>query len=181
MEKRVCVGKIVAVHGIRGEVKVQSQMKNPTDLSKFKEVENADASQRFQIKVLGMSSSNVRVKIKGVDDRNTAEGLIGTEFYVARADLPALAADEFYQTDIIGLKVLLQAGRREIGKVVGFANFGAGDIIEIKLADRKKTEMLPFNQAYVPEIDLEAGYIVVSSATMVFAPDDDENDVTDEE
>ena len=84
MKQRLCIGKIVAAHGIRGEVKVLSQTAEPMDLAQFATVENKDGTRQFQLKVLGMSSSNVRVKIKGVDDRNTAESLIGTEFYVAR-------------------------------------------------------------------------------------------------
>ena len=35
MNDRICIGKIVAAHGIRGEVKVQSQTKIPTDVEYF--------------------------------------------------------------------------------------------------------------------------------------------------
>lgn len=175
MNERICIGKIVAAHGIRGEVKVQSQTKTPTDLDKFGDVENKDASRKFSIKVLGMISSNVRVKIKGVDTRNEAEALIGTELYVARSVLPELAEDEFYKGDIVGLKVCLRTPDNEIGTVVGFENFGAGEIIEIKLTGQKETELLPFTEQYVPTIDIEHGYIIVSSATMIFAEDDDED------
>ena len=54
--------------------------------------------------------------------------------------------------------------------------FGAGEIIEIKLPHRKETEMLPFTKQYVPTINLEEGYIIVSSATMIFADDDSEEE-----
>lgn len=175
MNERICIGKIVAAHGIRGEVKVLSQTKTPTDLDKFGDVENKDASRKFSIKVLGMISSNVRVKIESVDTRNEAEALIGTELYVARSALPELAEDEFYKGDIVGLKVCLRTPDNEIGTVVGFENFGAGEIIEIKLKGQKETELLPFTRQYVPVINLESGYIIVSSATMIFAEDDDED------
>jgi 16S rRNA processing protein RimM len=175
MNERICIGKIVAAHGIKGEVKVLSQTKIPTDLDKFGLSENKDASRSFELKVLGMISSNVRVKIKGVDTRNDAEALIGTELYVARNALPELAEDEFYKGDIVGLKVCLKTPDNEIGNVVGFENFGAGEIIEIKLKGQKETELLPFTKQYVPTINLESGYIIVSSATMIFAEDDDED------
>ena len=175
MKQRLCIGKIVAAHGIKGEVKVLSQTAVPTDLDQFGVVENKDGTQHFQLKVLGMSSSNVRVKIKGVDDRNTAESLIGTEFYVARDQMPKLGEDEFYKGDIVGLKVCLKTPENIIGTVAGFANFGAGEIIELKLKGKRETEMLPFTKAYVPTINIEDGYIIVSSATMIFAADDEEN------
>ena len=173
MEKRVCIGKIVAAHGIRGEVKVNSYTKNPSDLDKYGAVENKDASRTFNIKVLGMTSTNVRVKINGIDDRNSAEALIGTEFFINRDKLPQLGEEEYYHTDIVGLDVCLQSTDNKIGKVIGFSNFGAGDIIEIKINGQKETEMLPFTKDYVPLIDVEHGYVVVTSATMIFAEDGD--------
>ena len=171
MEKKVCIGKIVSVHGIRGEVKVRSYTSNPTDLDKYGDVENQTGNRIFKIKVVGFSKDNLRVKIDGVSDRNTAETLVGTEFYVNRNVFPELGEEEFYQTDLIGLKVYLKSLDEEIGVVVGLSNFGAGEILEIKLNTQKDTEMLPFTKQYVPTINLEEGYIIVSSATMIFAED----------
>ncbi len=173
MEKRVCIGKIVAAHGIKGEVKVRSNNLNPLDLDRYGTVENADGSKKFSIKVVGLVSTNARVKIAGVTTRNDAEALIGTELYVPRSALPELDEEEFYLSDLIGLDVCLKTPDKKIGKVAAFQNFGAGDIIEIKLNGQKETEMLPFTKAYVPTINVEDGYIIVSSATMIFATDDE--------
>ncbi len=176
MEKRVCIGKIVAAHGIKGEVKVRSVNQNPLDLDKYGAVENADASRKFSLQVVGLVSTNARVKIAGVTTRNEAEALVGTELYVPRSALPELEEEEFYLTDLIGLDVCLKTPDKKIGKVKAFQNYGAGDIIEIKLNGQKETEMLPFTKAYVPTINVDEGYIIVSSATMIFASDDeDEN------
>src|SRR5574344_467789 len=106
-EKRVCIGKIVAAHGIRGEVKVKSFTKVATDVDKYGEVENKDGTQKFKIKVVGTSNEVLRVRISGVSDRNMAEALIGTEFYVERSKFPELGEEEYYQTDLVGLKVYL--------------------------------------------------------------------------
>ncbi|MBP1532252.1 MAG: 16S rRNA processing protein RimM [Alphaproteobacteria bacterium] len=174
MEKRICIGKIVAAHGIRGEVKVASYTKNPFDLDKFGVVENQDASKTFSLKVTGKTSANIRVKIKGVDDRNTAEELIGTEFYINRDKLPELGEEEYYHADIIGLDVCLTSPANIVGKVVGFYNFGAGDIIELKFNNQKETEMLPFTKEYVPVINIAEGYVVISSAQMHFAEEQED-------
>ena len=171
-KKRVCIGKIVAAHGIRGEVKVQCFHTNPLKIDCYGLLENRDASRTFSIKVTGRSSANVRVKIKGVDTRNDAEALIGTELYADRESLPQLGDEEYYLSDIIGLDVRLQSSGEVIGVVSGFSNFGAGDIIEIRLSGRKDSEMLPFTKAYVPTIDIAKGYITVTSATMIFADEE---------
>lgn len=173
-EKRVCIGKIVAAHGIRGEVKVKSFTKIASNLDKYGDVENKDGSRIFKIKVVGPSKEVLRVKIDGVKDRTTAETLIGTEFYVKRSVFPELGEEEYYQTDLIGLKVCLQTAENEIGVVAGFSNFGAGEILEIKINGQKETECLPFTKQYVPQINLNDGYIIVSSATMIFAEDEGE-------
>lgn len=178
MEKKICIGKIVAAHGIKGEVKVQPHNSNPADWNKLGELENKDASKTFLIKVVGKSlaNANVRIKIKGVDTRNEAEALIGTEFYVSRDKLPELGEEEYYLQDLIGLKVCLKNPENVIGKVLRFYNFGAGDIIELKIDGQKETEMLPFTKQYVPEINIAQGYVTVSSATMIFAADDEDED-----
>lgn len=174
MDKRICLGKIVAAHGIKGEVKVLPQTSRPLQMDKFGTLENADGSQNFIIKVVGKSGATVRIKIKGTDTRNAAEALVGTELYAQRENMPQLDNEEYYQTDIIGLQVCLQTPEQKIGTVVGFQNYGAGDIIEIKIDGHKETELLPFTKAYVPIINLADGYIIVTSATMVFAADEEE-------
>ena len=87
-EERVCLGAVVGVHGIRGEVKVKSFTEIDRDLGKYGDLENEDASRRFTVKVVGHSKDLLRVKIRGVDDRNTAETLIGTGLYISRTLLP---------------------------------------------------------------------------------------------
>ncbi len=172
-EKNVCLGKIVGVHGIRGEFKVKSFTAVDKDIASYGELEDRNRERRFSLKVTGHSKELLRVKIKGIDDRTTAESLIGTELYAPRGVLPELKSEEvYYEADLLGLKVLDEQ-KNEVAKVVGFYNFGAGDILEIKLKTGR-AEMLPFNKGYVPEINLEEGYIIVASTGMVFFEDDED-------
>ena len=172
-DKRICIGAIVGVHGIKGEVKVKSFTEPDTNVDKYGAVENKNGSRTFELKVVGRSKELLRVKIKGIDDRTAAEALIGNGFYINRDVLPELDdEDEFYEADLIGLEV--RQDNQVIGTVAGLNNFGAGEIIEIKLKATGKLEMLPFTKAYVPEIKVSDGYITVTSASLAFAPD--END-----
>ena len=126
---RICLGAIVGVHGIRGELKVKSWTASDQDIGNYGLLENEDGTRSFELKVVGRSKELLRCKIKGVEDRNAAEALIGTALYVERAALPALEEEEYYQADLIGLKVVDQSSGCVAGKVVGFYNFGAGDIL----------------------------------------------------
>ena len=115
------------------------------------------------------------MKIKGIDDRNTAEGLIGSRLYAEREVLPPLEnEDEFYQADLIGLEVRQNGSAQSAGRVAGIYNFGAGEILEIKVAATGKLEMIPFNRVYVPEVNIKDGYIIVSSVSMLFDEEDGE-------
>ena len=172
--KRVCLGKIVGVHGIRGEFKVKSFTAVDTDIANYGPLEDKLSKQSFEIKVTGHSKDLLRIKIKGIDDRTLAETMIGTELYAPRGILPDLKDEEtYYETDLVGLSVLDESNK-EVAKVIGFYNFGAGDILEIKLSTGR-SEMLPFNKTYVPEINLEEGYIIVTSTAMVFLEDEEDS------
>lgn len=131
--KRILVGKIVAPQGIRGEVRVQSFAENPRDFQKFS-VQSAKFNDGDFAFVRVVPNSNVVIaKIRGVDNRNVAETMRGTELFIARDALPQLENGEYYQADLIGFDVV--RNEQKIGAVVCFQNYGAGDIIELDNGD----------------------------------------------
>ncbi len=174
--ENICLGVIVGAHGIKGEVKVRSWTAADRDIGAYGTLCNKDGQRLFELKVVGRGKDFLRCKIKGVDDRNEAEMLVGTELYVKRAALPDLADEEYYQADLIGLSVCLESSGEEIGEVAGVYNFGAGDILEIRLKDTNRLEMIPFNRQYVPQILFAQGRLTVSAEIVNFAPDDKETD-----
>ncbi len=174
-EKKVCLGKIVGVHGIRGEVKLKSYTASDKDIAGYGELEDKTGARRFSLRIAGRSKDLLRAKIKGIEDRTAAEALIGTELYAPRDVLPDLPENEvYYEADLLGLKVL-DTQKAEVAEVIGFYNFGAGDILEIRLKNGR-SEMLPFNKGYVPEINLADGYIIVASTAMVFLEDEKDSE-----
>lgn len=155
---RVCLGVIVGAHGIRGEVKVRSFTEDAADIGAYGVLTDKSGQKSFAVKIVGHSKDDLRVKIEGCNDRNQAEALRGTELFVEREVLPETEDEEFYHTDLIGLEAKTESGKI-LGKVVAFYNFGAGDIVEIKVGE--KLEMLPFNKDFVPEVCINNGYIIV--------------------
>ena len=131
--KRILVGKIVAPQGIRGEVRVQSFAQNTTDFRKLHILSDRFNDGDFQFVRIVPNSNVIIAKIKGVDDRNTAETLRGTELFIMRDTLPDLKSDEYYQADLIGFDVIRDG--KKIGIVDCFQNYGAGDIIELDNGD----------------------------------------------
>jgi 16S rRNA processing protein RimM len=85
--------------------------------------------------------------------------LRGTKLYVARVGLPPAKKNEYYEADLIGLETRGADGKN-VGKVLALHDYGAGAFLEIKPANGASF-MLPFNDAFVPNVDLERGLLSV--------------------
>lgn len=158
MSKLVCVGQIINVHGIKGAIKIKSFLVNPMDIDSFGALTDKDGKKIFQVKALSEKQGIVLATIKGVTDRTTAESLKGISLYVAREKLPQEDSDEFYCIDLIGLKVF--KGDEEFGIVDSVDNFGAGDIINVKL-NNGKVFPFDFSDATFPLVDVKNGFMKI--------------------
>jgi 16S rRNA processing protein RimM len=161
-EQRICVARLGAAHGVRGDIKLWSFTADPAAVADYGPFETADG-RVIEIEALRPARDFFVARVKGIADRDAAERLRNVELFVPRARLPATDdADEFYHADLIGLAAVDAAGA-PLGTVVALHNFGAGDIIEVRRADANDTVMLPFTQAAVPQIDVAGGRIVVAT------------------
>ena len=159
MGGRVCVGKIIGAHGVRGLVKLKSFTENPRDLTAYGALMD-DSSMEVKIDILSGGEKELIARIDGVEDRSRAETYKGKSLYIDRAALPEATEHEYYHADLVGLTALSHDGRH-IGTVTALHNFGAGDILEIE-NDAKDTTLLPFTRAFVPHIDLEHRQITLA-------------------
>ncbi len=157
---RVLLGKIVGAQGLKGEVVVHAYTEAPEDVAAYGPLSSADGARSYELKVVRVAEKGVIARISGVGDRTAAERLKGTELWIDRGRLPEPEADEFYHADLIGLAAVDPDGA-EIGRVVGVQNYGAGDLIEVRLAGGKRTELVAFTPAFVPEVNLEKRQVVV--------------------
>jgi 16S rRNA processing protein RimM len=161
---KVCVARIGAAHGVRGEVKLWSFTEDPAAVADYGPLETQDGSQRFEIEALRPAKDHFVARIVGIADRDAAEKLRNVDLYIPRARLPKIdEADTFYHADLIGLKAVTQNGD-DVGTVSAIHNFGASDVIEIK-PPAGESLLMPFTDATVPEIDLGARRIVVVPPT----------------
>jgi len=158
---RICVARIGAAHGVRGEVKLWSFTEDPAAVAQYGPLETQDGTRCFEIEALRAAKDHFVARIAGVNDRDAAEKLRNIELYIPRARLPKIEeTDTFYHADLVGLDAVTPAGAR-VGIVHALHNFGAGDIIEIAPAGGGDPLMLPFNETTVPKIDVAARQIVV--------------------
>jgi 16S rRNA processing protein RimM len=159
-KERILLGRIAGAHGIRGEVLVHSYTDAPEKIGAYGALSDPAGARQFKVKVVRVTPRGVIARIAGVADRNAAEPLKGIELYVERARLPSAGEGEYYHADLIGLQAVDTQGH-SIGRVAAVQNFGAGDLLEIRLAGSSKTELIPFDDAHVPEVDLVARRAIV--------------------
>ncbi|NDV87511.1 ribosome maturation factor RimM [Aurantimonas aggregata] len=169
----VLLAVVGGAHGIKGECRVRSLTEDPTALGAYGPLFDASGN-RYTVESARPQKNVVVVRFAEVQDRNHAERINGRELFVDRSVLPEPEDDdEFYLGDLVGLAVQTIAGE-PVGKVVAFHDFGAGDIVEIQ-PPGGPTVMIPFSAAAVPELDVEAGVMIVDpvAAGLVETEDDD--------
>lgn len=160
---KVCVGVITGTRGLKGELRIKSFTDAPADVGAYGPVTDETGSKVLKLRVTGEAKGQVIARAEGVGDRDTAEALKGVHLYVPRDVLPAAGEDEYYHADLIGLTVVridAAADDEPVGRVKAVFDFGASDVLEVE-APSGRTVLLPFNHEVVPEIDLEAGRLMV--------------------
>lgn len=173
MSGTLLLGVVIGAQGVRGEVKVKTFTGEPEALGDYGPLQDASATRKFQLKVLRLSKGDVVIaRIKGVEDRNAAEALKGTELYIQRSALPQAGEGEFYFADLVGLTAMMSG--RVLGSVTAVHNYGAGDMLEVK-TDSGRSAMVPFTDDAVPEVDLAAGTVTVEPAFWLGGPETEED------
>lgn len=159
-KRRVVLAKITGVHGVKGQLKVKSFTSDPFAFADYGPLQLADTGRLLEVTNLQPHKDLFLVSFADVTDREKAEAIKGKELLVDRDKLPEPEPDEFYFSDLQGLAVKNTQGQT-VGQVVDVVNFGAGDLLEIRFSDRKKTELLAFNQDSVPDINLDEGFLII--------------------
>ena len=158
----VIVAEIGAAHGLQGAVKLKLFGDKLDSFKQFTTL-HSHAHGDFTLKSLrrGRNDSEAIALFKEISDRTQAETLRGVALLVSRASFPEAEEDEYYHIDLIGLAVHASESDELLGTVLALHNFGAGDILELT-ASNGQTYMHPFDENFVPEIDLESGIIRIS-------------------
>ncbi len=131
------IGRILKPQGINGEVKVEPLTDEPNRFFDFKTL--TVGARVYKVKSVRVLGGYAYVKFDGVNDRNGAESLRNAFITIERAAAAPLDAGEFYIADLIGaaLSVRRADGEEKIGKITRVENFGAADVVSVRLADGK--------------------------------------------
>jgi 16S rRNA processing protein RimM len=164
----VVLGRISAAQGLRGEVRIATFTEAPENIAAYGPLTASDGRTLNITGLRPLKGANVAARLEGVADRTAAEALRGLELFVSRDCLPPAEDGEWYVNDLVGLLAVAPDGA-ELGKIIAVQNYGAGDLLEIRLPKtsgeegvaQATTRLVPFTEAAVPEVDIAGGRVVV--------------------
>ena len=153
-ERKVALAAVAGAHGVKGEVRLKLFSDSAGSLAGHDQLFVGGVERRM-LSVRDAGKMAI-ARFDGVADRSAAEALRGSLVEIDRDKLPPLDEGEYYHADLIGLACVNQDGEG-VGQVVAVENFGAGDLLEIERADRKRS-LIPFKPGVA---ELENDRIVV--------------------
>lgn len=147
------IGKVVALFGLGGELKVYVLTDIPDRFAKQKAVYVGDSHTRCVIEsARPYKGDTILVKFKGIDDATSAEKLRAAELFIPVSELSELPAGSYYQHDIIGLRVFT-LNDTPLGTIVDIIETGSNDVYVIKM-DNGAQQLIPAIKDVVKQIDL---------------------------
>jgi len=155
---KMLVGKITAAYGIKGWVKVHSFTRPKENIVGYLPWSLTLDSEALQLDVLELREhgKGLVARLDTIDDRNSAEAILGAEIFVDRSCLENLAEGEFYWNDLIGLEVI-DMSDQSLGKIDSIFETGANDVLVI---EGEKRLLVPYVLGdVIKSVDLEAGKV----------------------
>ena len=170
--KLILVGQVAGGFGVKGEVRVTAWTAEPMALLSYGVLLRADGTPGLTLTSARPEKTAVVGRAKEIATKEQADALRGLKLYVPRDRFPEPDEDEFYLADLLGVEVRDTAGE-VMGTVKSVQNFGADDLLEIHLITGGGTVFVPFTQADVPEIDLNAGRVRIPDLAQWAEVEDD--------
>lgn len=170
------VGRLTKPHGLKGGIKLELYTDNP-------ELRFAPGST-FQVQVPEQSpwfGRSITIRelrwfngapvafFEEIPDRTAAEGIVRAILWIDEAAaLESVEENAWYHHELVGLEVRTPAdtGAVLLGTVAEVQHFPAQDLLSVKTPSG--TVLVPFVEAIVPSVDLEAGVVTVTPPAGLF-------------
>lgn len=165
MTDKLIVGRVTGVYGVKGFVRVFSEMSPRDMIVGFESLYWRAAQGNWNS--IGVAEgrahgNGVVLRFGGVDSRDGAYAWIGRTLAVERSELPATEGTEVYWVDLIGLRVINREGD-VLGQVDRLFETGANDVVVVQ-GDRER--LIPWvRDRVIDEVDLANGVLRVDWAT----------------
>jgi 16S rRNA processing protein RimM len=164
-DKLILIGRVAGAFGVKGEVRIAAFGDDPSALLGYRDLKRQDGSLAFTLLSGRTAKGELIATTKPELVKEAIDALRGLDLYVERDRLPPPDEDEFYLTDLIGLRAETPEGE-VLGVVKAVQNFGAGDLLEIQPATGEAF-YLPFTREAVPDVRIADGFVTAVLPTEV--------------
>lgn len=162
-EDMVAIGRVVKPQGRKGEVAVQAFSDRPDRFPSLRRAYvRGAAGEAREVRVSSCWPHKGRfvLKLEGVDSIDQAEAYRDLELRIGEEELAPLPAGSYYHHQLKGLKVEDPEGRA-VGTAVDILETG-GEASVLVVRGPAGEVLVPLAEAFVREVDLAAGRLVVS-------------------
>ena len=165
MQEYLLIGEITKPQGVQGELKLRPITCDPYRFEgmKYAYVKDGEGYKKVGISVRRVGEDAVFLRMEGVETRNDAEEMRGTQLFIDRANAVELDEDSCFICDLIGLKGVLSEGG-EIGKLIDVMQPGGNDVYVFK--GSRGEVLVPALKSVVLKVDLDSGEMLLDSARM---------------
>jgi 16S rRNA processing protein RimM len=154
------MGRISGLFGVRGWVKVYSYTEPREAVLNYDRwlLRRKDGWQEATVAEGQRHGKTIIARIDGYVDREQAARLVGADIGVPREAMPETERNQFYWSDLEGLRVLHRDGT-ELGKVAYLLETGANDVMVVQ---GERERLIPFVlDKVILGVDLDKGEIEV--------------------
>jgi 16S rRNA processing protein RimM len=155
------VGVVVGTHGLKGDLKIRPLPTGDLALPGARTVYLRDSDGlpvRHQAVRSTPHKQNVLLRLSGLESLAAVQGLVGASVLMDIGDLPELAEDQFYWSDLEGMAAV-DRQRGVIGRIVGMFSTPAHDILEIEGPTGEV--LIPAVAPFLLELDRDNGCLHV--------------------
>lgn len=159
-DRRILLGRVAGDFGVRGELKLLSWTDPRDAIFKYQPwILRTGLAEREVSGVRGRDTGKLVIaSFPGVESREQAESLKGSEIWVLRSQLPAPQPGEYYWVDLEGLAVQTVDGIA-LGTVSHLFDTGANPVMVVS---GERERLVPFVMGqYVTSVDFDAALVVV--------------------
>jgi 16S rRNA processing protein RimM len=171
----VVMGRIVAPYGVFGWLKIVPDTEAFDGLFDYDNwwLGKGDEWREMVVETAKVHNDVIVVKLKGIDDRDAALACKGKQIAVPRSQLPEAEENEYYWSDLIGVRVK-NLQDIDFGLIVDVFETGANDVLVVKpdalvtasadkdaVKEKQQERLLPFTAAVVLEVDIKAKTMLV--------------------
>ncbi len=157
----VLIGKVVATHGVKGQLRVVAYSGDPASILALPSVvlKGPGGEDRFEVAAVAVHGKKLLLSLKSFDNINQVLHLVGRELLAERSQLPELPKDEYYWRDLLGMKVVTDQGEA-LGEVVEVIATGSNDVFVVKAG--AKELLIPAIADVVRDMDMAHRVITVT-------------------